>query len=201
MSIADLLKIIDSLPRVMHVEINGEHHQKTYEHTFSPPSDSERIVGELLGKLQVPFPIIENELQPLYQIANGMKLFHSESDNVESGRYFIPPVELYPLERLAAETAYMQSLVYHEMNMMEEDEPPIYSGGMVIGEAPGTGNPFVLVRWGGLAGKIVYADHDPDENEWSANPFAQSTHDLLKQIALPPHPALCHLCGADKIWF
>lgn len=183
----------------MHLEFDGEHYQKTYEHTFLPPSDSNSIVQELF-KLCVPVSILENELQPLYQFADGIHLFHSESERDDSGRYFIPPVDLYPLARLAAETAYMQSHALDETDSLDID-PPIYSGGLVIGEASCTGNPFVLIRWGGLAGKVVYADHGPDINDWAANPFAQSLTHLLRQVALPPHPALCHLCGADRIWF
>ncbi len=200
MSIPELLKAIDLLPRVMHLEIDGKHYQKTYKHEFFPPPNSADLYLELGARLCVRDPIYKQGLEPLYQYSNGMKLFHSESENDDSGSYFIPPVEFYPLERIAAETAYMQSRALDEMDLLEYD-PPIYLGGLVIGEASNTGNPFVLVRWGELAGKIVYADHDPDENDWQANPFAESLPDLLRQIALPPHTALCNLCGADRIWF
>ena len=199
MRLPELLKSIESLPAVMHLEIDGKRYKKTCQYTFSPGLDSKSITGELLDNLSVPLAILDEEYQALYQFSNGMKLFHSETENDDSGKYFIPSVVIYPLDRLALETECMQSRVLEAMDV--GDESPIYFEGLVIGEAAGTGNPFVVIRSGALAGKIVYADHDPDINNWHDKPFAESLTAFLSQIAIPPHAGLCHLYGADRIWF
>ena len=199
MHIPELFSAIQSLPPVMHLEIGGERYQKTFRHTFSAGIDAQQVTAELLGNLCVPLAIVEKQCQPLYQFANGMRLFHSETDKDDSGKYFIPSLTFYPLEQLASKTAYMQSQVFQATHRGEDS--PIYSEGLVVGEAMGTGNPLVLVRWGALAGKLAYADQDPDDGNWQDKPFAQSLADLLTQIALPPYAGLCNLCGAEKIWF
>lgn len=198
MSIPELLKIIENLPSVMHLEFDGVHYQKTYQHTFLPPQEKNRIVLELMA-LCVPLAIQDDELAPLFQFANGISLFHSESENDDTGELFIPPVDFFPLERLAAETAYMQSRAFEAVD--NGDDPQVYANALAIGEATGAGGPFAVIRWGHIAGQVFYVDHDPDTNDWLNNPFANSLTDLLRQIALPPHAALCHLCGADRIWF
>ncbi|MFZ6757923.1 hypothetical protein ACO0K9_12000 [Undibacterium sp. Ji50W] len=199
MPILDLLQTIAALPPVMHLELHGAHYSKTYRHTLSLPANSATVSRELSDDLYVPHDILELELQPFYQFANGIKLFHNETDNDDSGKYFIPSIEFYPLERLANETATLRSSVMSMVNM--GGEMPIYADGIAIGEAVATGNYFVLIRAGSLAGKIVYADQDPDINYWCGKPFADSLTHLISLIATPPHTGLDRICGASRIWF
>ncbi|MBI1889419.1 MAG: SMI1/KNR4 family protein [Burkholderiales bacterium] len=198
MEISKLIKKIDALPKSMYLEFDGKTYKKTYKHTFSPGLNKNDVVQELL-RLWVPLDILEEGWQDLYQISNGIKLFHSESEDVDTGEYFIPSIELHPLGRLAAETGYMQSEVFQEIE--DGDDPPVYSKGVAIGEACGTGNRFILNRWGELSGNIIYADHDPDINEWHTKAFSSSLVDFLEQLSSDPFSTLSRISGADKVWF
>jgi hypothetical protein len=193
--ISQLLAALCAINSPMHLEFEGNNFRKNFKHSFSPPASESAVVLELLGGLCVD----NDELMSLYKEANGMHLFFSRTNNVRSGEYFIPSVRIYPFQKLAAQTAYMQAAADEEEESNEER--PAYSGGLVFGEAVGTGNCFVLMRRGPLAGKVMNVDHDPDVYEWHINPFAESLTHFLEKFSHPPYIGLCHLCGADRIWF
>lgn len=195
MPVLSLLQRLNTPPGVMHLEFDGQPYQKTCSHVFAPPAPADVVTQELLA-LCVPLDALA-QWQALYAVTNGVLLFSSPGNNVDMGEYFIPPIQLHPYERLAAETAYMHAQVCESANTGDE-EPP-WSRGLVMGEAVGTGNPLVLLRWGERAGQILYADHD-SAGEPGAVGWASLT-DLLASLAEPPHTAISQLCGADRVWF
>ncbi len=183
-SIKSLLQAIHQLPSTIHVEIDGKAFSAEVHHQFQPALGRNAAILEL-SQLGVDAP----QLEELYEVADGCVLFQCGIDG-----YFLPPVRFFPLNAIAAQTAYMQASTDDEEDA--NGERPQHSGGMVFADAEGTGSSFVLMKRGKLQGKVVYTDHDP-----GADAFAISPQDLLHQLALPPHQGLCKLWGADKVWF
>ncbi|KQZ45145.1 SMI1/KNR4 family protein [Duganella sp. Root1480D1] len=183
-SIKSLLLSIRQLPATIQVEIGGKTFSAQVHHQFRPALERNAAILEL-SQLGVDAP----QLEQLYEATDGCVLFQCGVDG-----YFLPPVRFFPLNAIAAQTAYMQASADDEEDA--NGERPQHSGGMVFADAEGTGNSFVLMKRGELQGKVVYTDHDPD-----ADAFAISPQDLLQQLALPPHQGLCKLWGADKVRF
>ena len=173
----------------MRAPADGKTFTAMVNHQFLPALARNAAVLEL-GQLGVDEP----QLEDLYESTDGCRLFQCEIDG-----YFLPPVSIFPLNAIAAQTAYMQASADDEEDM--SGERPLHSGGMVFADAEGTGNAFVLMKRGDLKGMVVYTDHDPDVNEWHLKAFASSPLNLLQQLVLPPHQGLCRLWGADKISF
>lgn len=188
-TVKSLLQAIQELPVTVHLEIDGKTITATTHHQFQPPSARNAAVLEL-SQLGVD----ETQLEDLYESTDGCCLFQCEING-----YFLPPVRFFPLNAIAAQTAYMQAGADDDEDL--SGDRPLHSGGMVFADAEGTGNSFVLMKRGDLKGMVIYTDHDPDANEWNLKAFASSPLELLQQLARPPHQGLRKLWGADKVWF
>ncbi len=132
----------------------------------------------------------------MYTRSNGLKLFFSSSDNTDDKVYFIPPVTIFPIEKIALKTAQFRE----ELEDIPPEDMPKYADGVVFGEAAGTGNFFAVMPNGPFEGQIFYCDHDPDENDWPNRPFAISLKDFLRRVVEPPFTVISDICGADRAW-
>ena len=188
MEIVKILDDIKNLPQLMRMAVGESIAEKTFTHEFSPPADPNSA-----AKILDFFGVEDKAFLEFYSYSNGVRLFHNETENDDTGKYFLPAVSLFPIDRLNIETDSFKQWFEH----VDEHDRPIYATGLVIGEPTETGNHFVLILSGDLKGKIFFHDHD--DCDWDDKPFAESLYDFLESLTYPPFKVLQQLHGTDWV--
>jgi hypothetical protein len=89
MEIAKILDDIKNLPQLMRMAAGESIAEKTFTHEFSPPADPNSA-----AKILEFFGVEDKAFLEFYSYSNGVRLFHNETENDDTGKYFLPHLPL-----------------------------------------------------------------------------------------------------------